>query len=225
MKDYKIYKMEEIKSKDKEFSDDEFDDSKNVEDYDNFPDDEFDGEEFPDDELPDDEFDGEEFPDDESEIKVMSHKDIDDFASNDDDEFTDEDEFGHDEDDLSDKDEDEFTDDDEFGYDEGDLSDEDDLSDEIDDAETPPDSNYQGNIRNVPGAFLVYKRPAEDSTYEELWLYTIGNDIKDEMRMRRAILAGTDIKPQTGRSADNKQTVKVTSLGNVQYLNIFGIPN
>jgi hypothetical protein len=96
---------------------------------------------------------------------------------------------------------------------------------EDDDYEDDDTKNYQGNIRSVPGAFLVYKRQAEDSTYEELWIYNSGKDIKHEMKIRRAILAGTDISPQTGKSNDNKQTAKIVSLGNVQFLNIFGIPN
>lgn len=87
------------------------------------------------------------------------------------------------------------------------------------------DSEFQGDIRNVPGACLIYKRVSEDSTYEELWIYNVGKDINSEIKIRRAILAGTDIKPQLGRSEDGEQTVKISSLGNVQYLNIFGLPN
>lgn len=93
--------------------------------------------------------------------------------------------------------------------------------DDIDDV----DNNFQGSIRNVPGAMLVYKRQAEDSTYEELWIYNVGRDIKYETKLRRAILNGTDISPQTGYSGDRKQTSKIYSIGNVQYLNIFGLPN
>lgn len=120
---------------------------------------------------------------------------------------------------------DEFSmDDDDLLGDEGEEEFDDEFDDELsDDEET--DQNYQGNIRSIPGTFLVYKRQAEDSTFEELWLYNVGKDIKHEMNLRRAILNGTDISPQTGKSKDNKQTAKITSMGNVQFLNVFGIPN
>lgn len=143
-----------------------------------------------------------------------------------DDEMLDDDQF----DDISDDDmSDEFSDDeDEFGGEDDQFGDGEDELDGEDGQlgdEEPQDQNYQGNVRSIPGTFLVYKREAEDSTFEELWLYNVGKDIKHEMKLRRAILSGTDISPQTGRSKDGKQTAKITSLGNVQFLNVFGVPN
>jgi hypothetical protein len=120
-----------------------------------------------------------------------------------------------------------------FDFDNGEI-DESDFDDEsesefdddrMESEDDQPNNDFQGNIRNVPGAILVYKRQADDSTFEELWLYNVGRDIKHEMKLRRAILSGTDISPQTGHSKDRKQTSKLYSVGNVQYLNIFGLPN
>lgn len=87
------------------------------------------------------------------------------------------------------------------------------------------DSDFQGNIRTVAGANLVYKRKGEDGNYEELWIYNVGNDIRQEMQTRRAILAGTDIVPTQTESDDGTQHAETYTLGNVQYLKITGLPN
>lgn len=93
----------------------------------------------------------------------------------------------------------------------------------IDDEDGNPD--YQGNIRTVTGANLVYKRKQEDGNYEELWIYNVGDDVKKEMQIRRAILAGTDIAPNQRESDDGTQREETTTLGNVQYLKVTGLPN
>lgn len=87
------------------------------------------------------------------------------------------------------------------------------------------DEDFQGDIRTVAGANLVYKRKSEDGNYEELWIYNVGNDIRQEMQIRRAILAGTDIVPTQTESDDGTQKSETTTLGNVQYLKITGLPN
>lgn len=87
------------------------------------------------------------------------------------------------------------------------------------------DPDFQGNIRTVAGANLVYKRKGEDGNYEELWIYNVGNDIRQEMQIRRAILAGTDIVPTQTESDDGTQHAETYTLGNVQYLKITGLPN
>lgn len=89
--------------------------------------------------------------------------------------------------------------------------------------ETDPD--FQGDIRTVKGADLVYKRKMEDGNYEELWIYNVGNDIRQETRIRKAILAGTDIVPSQRESEDGSQHAETSTLGNVQYLKISGLPN
>lgn len=87
------------------------------------------------------------------------------------------------------------------------------------------DPDFQGNIRTVAGADLVYKRKEEDGNYEELWIYNVGTDIKKETQIRRAILAGTDIVPSQRESDDGTQRSETFTVGNVQYLKISGLPN
>lgn len=87
------------------------------------------------------------------------------------------------------------------------------------------DPDFQGNIRTVAGADLVYKRKEEDGNYEELWIYNVGTDIKKETQIRRAILAGTDIVPSQRESEDGTQRSETFTVGNVQYLKISGLPN
>lgn len=88
------------------------------------------------------------------------------------------------------------------------------------------DSDFQGVIRTVPGACLVYKRKDEQNNYEELWVYNVGGrDMRPEIKVRNSILAGTDIDPKTQRSQDGQQTCDTTTVGNVQFLHIRGLLN
>lgn len=90
----------------------------------------------------------------------------------------------------------------------------------------PEDPDFQGVIRTVPGACLVYKRRDQKNSFEELWVYNVGGrDIKPEMRIRNSVLAGTDIDPKTQRSPDGQQTCDTLSVGNVQFLHIKGLVN
>lgn len=87
------------------------------------------------------------------------------------------------------------------------------------------DPDRAGVIRTVDDAHLVYKRQTEDGSFEELWLYNIGNSVNDELNIRRDILAGTDIPPKATKSPDGSQHYAITTLGNAQYLNVMGLPN
>lgn len=87
------------------------------------------------------------------------------------------------------------------------------------------DANFQGNIRTVAGANLVYKRRHEDGNFEELWIYNVGDDIAKESKLRRAILAGTDIPSNSTESDDGNQQSSTDTVGNVQFLHITGLPN
>lgn len=88
------------------------------------------------------------------------------------------------------------------------------------------DPDFQGTIRTVPGACLVYKRKEAANTFEELWIYsTSERNIKYENEIRGSILAGTDIDPNTERSPEGDQRAKTTTTGNVQFLHITGLPN
>lgn len=108
----------------------------------------------------------------------------------------------------------------------GDLEAGDEFGDEEEFGDEPAgDPDFEGDIRTVTGANLVYKRKQEDGNFEELWIYNVGNDIKKETTIRRAILAGTDIVPSQRESEDGTQHAETTTLGNVQYLKISGLPN
>jgi hypothetical protein len=98
--------------------------------------------------------------------------------------------------------------------------------DENEQEEEESDPDFQGTIRTVPGACLVYKRKENSNTYEELWIYsTSERNIRYENEIRGTILAGTDVDPNTERSPDGDQTAKTTTVGNVQFLHIRGLPN
>ena len=64
----------------------------------------------------------------------------------------------------------------------------------------------------------------ENGNFEELWVYNVGNDMKRETQIRRAILAGTDINPSTQESEDGNQYSETSSMGNIQFLHIIGMP-
>lgn len=95
----------------------------------------------------------------------------------------------------------------------------------LDDEEDQQDPNRQGMIRKVKDAHLVYKRQTPDGTYEELWIYKIGNKVRSELEIRREILAGTDIDPNKTKSKDGTQSYKLWTKGNVQFVYISGLPN
>jgi hypothetical protein len=108
---------------------------------------------------------------------------------------------------------------------EDDTIEDDTIEDDTIETDVEYNSDFQGTIRTVAGANLVYKRKGTDGNYEELWIYNVGNDIKKETQIRRAILAGTDIMPSQRESEDGTQSSDTFTIGNVQYLNIFGLPN
>lgn len=170
-----------------------------------------------------------------------SHDDFDIDADMGDDEFSFYDQFDS-EDSEFDSEDDEFEDGDEFESDELESDDEDNDDDTLDgfgsnshdefsdldfddEDASDEDSDFQGNIRTVAGASLVYKRPTENGNYEELWIYNVGEDISSESKIRRAILAGTDIPPTSTESDDGTQQSSADTVGNVQFLHITGLPN
>lgn len=92
--------------------------------------------------------------------------------------------------------------------------------------EEDKDPDFQGIIRTVPGACLVYKRKDQQNNYEELWVYNVGGrDIRPETKVRNSILAGTDIDPKTQKSEDGQQNCETITVGNVQFLHITGLLN
>lgn len=105
----------------------------------------------------------------------------------------------------------------------------DEVSDELDDPVGEPeeeqDPNKAGIIRTVKGAHLVYKRETDSGTFEELWVYKTGGQVRNEIETRKDILAGTDIPSDKGASEDGSQTYDVWSVGDVQMIKITGLPN
>ena len=102
------------------------------------------------------------------------------------------------------------------------LPDEDlELQDQVPESDDP---DRQGVIRTVDNAHLVYKRENEEGTYDELWVFNTSEHMKDELTVRRAILAGTDIPPKKTESEDGTQKYELTTMGNGQMLEITGLP-
>jgi len=100
------------------------------------------------------------------------------------------------------------------------------LGDGEDDPEQPgEDPNRQGLIRKVSGAHLVFKRKEEDGTYNELWVYKIQKDIRDDSKVRQQILAATDIPIERMQSQDGSQQYDLWTIGDVQMMHIVGLPN
>lgn len=91
--------------------------------------------------------------------------------------------------------------------------------------EVPNNPNRQGLIRTVSGAHLVYKRRNEEGTFDELWVFGTGNEMEETLKVRRNILAGTDIPPRATKSQNGAQSYTLKTLGNGQLLHIKGLPN
>jgi len=106
-----------------------------------------------------------------------------------------------------------------------DLEDGDEEFDLEKEGEDEGDMDRQGVIRTAPDAHLIYKRQNEEGNYDELWIYNTGADMKDELEIRRNILAGTDIPTSRTKSDDGTQIYTLASMGNAQYLHIRGLPN
>jgi len=94
----------------------------------------------------------------------------------------------------------------------------------VDQVPQSDDPQGQGVIRVIKNAHMIYKRQNEEGTFDELWIYNIQNKMQDELEIRRDILAGTDIPPRRQSSEDGKQSYRLTTIGNAQYLEITGLP-
>lgn len=101
----------------------------------------------------------------------------------------------------------------------------DEWAEELDDEDQIDDPDYQGFIRTVPNAHLVFKRQQPDGTFNELWIYNIGNDFRKELEIRKGILAGTDIPLNKMKSPDGGQMYELWTAGNAQLMHITGIPS
>lgn len=93
------------------------------------------------------------------------------------------------------------------------------------DQEDGSSDDKEPTIRKVAGAHLVHKKPTEDGAFEELWIFPMNGTVKDEVSLRRAILAGTDIKPGKMESDDGSQSYTLWTAGNAQIMHITGLQN
>ena len=112
------------------------------------------------------------------------------------------DELSGDDFDLSD-DVDDFDNGDEFNapnFDAG-ASDMDYENDEVVQDNEPLDADYQGDIRTVNGAYLIFKRHEPDGTFSELWCYNVGKDKESEKIIRSAILSISDARDRLNGDA------------------------
>ncbi len=113
-----------------------------------------------------------------------------------------------------------------FGDEEESPDTDEEFADDVEGDEEEEDPDFQGTIRTVRGANLVYKRQIEDGTYTELWIFTSPDDgMEEQSKIRRAILAGTDIPSNRETSEDGSQTAEQTNVGNVTFIKIIGLEN
>lgn len=103
----------------------------------------------------------------------------------------------------------------------------DDLAGNLDDFEDEVDPEDDSGVRRyVKNAHLVFKKRMPDGLYEELWIYNVGRDSRnDEYQIRREILGATDIEPPETSSKDGSQSYSTWTAGNAQMLHIVGLPN
>jgi len=97
--------------------------------------------------------------------------------------------------------------------------------DEHEPEEEKEESKFEGIVRSIKGANLVSKKQQADETFTEVWIYNVGKKFSDEAGIRKGILSGTDIDPTKNFSEDGSQEAVISSLGNVQYLTLTGIPD
>jgi len=108
----------------------------------------------------------------------------------------------------------------------GKTNDEDEPKDsDMEGQEVKKDPDRQGLIRKIKGAHLVYKRQSGEGTYDELWVYMLGNGDTNELEIKKDILAGTDIDPNTTKSEDGIQSYQLWTAGNAQMMKIVGLQN
>lgn len=94
----------------------------------------------------------------------------------------------------------------------------------VDEFQIEDDPDRQGNVHYVKAAHLVYRREQEDGTFEELWIYNIGDEAERKAEeIIRDILAGTDIEDNQIASDDGSQEYTLWTMGNAQMLKVTGL--
>lgn len=85
--------------------------------------------------------------------------------------------------------------------------------------------DMKGAIRKIKNAHLVHKKIEPDGTYTELWIYNTGKALfRDELQVKKDILAATDIPLGNSQSLDGNQKFTMWSVGNVQMIKVEGLP-
>lgn len=82
----------------------------------------------------------------------------------------------------------------------------------------------RGIVRRVDNAHLVYKRMNDSGTFDELWIFNTSDNMSDSLEIKRAILAATDIPPRQTTSEDGIQRYTMTTMGDVQFMEINNLP-
>ena len=85
-------------------------------------------------------------------------------------------------------------------------------------------THQDGIRRAVNGARLVSKHKSADGSFTELWIYRTERTASDA-KVLRAILAGTDIPVGASQSPDGSQTFSTWACGNIEFVEVFGMPN
>lgn len=86
------------------------------------------------------------------------------------------------------------------------------------------DGDLSQDVRHISGARLLSKSMMDNGSYEELWVYTIGDKtVRDPKEIKKDILSAVNIEPHQLRSEDGNQWYEIVTVGNLQYINLFGI--
>lgn len=81
---------------------------------------------------------------------------------------------------------------------------------------------YEGELRHVKGAKLLWKIKDDDGSYTERWMYHARN-LEELIDGKRRILVGTDIHPSKNRSPDGSQSFAVEQYGEIVWMTITGV--
>lgn len=95
------------------------------------------------------------------------------------------------------------------------------------DQQAQSDMNQPGaepTTRTVKGARLISKTQESDGTFTELWAYNTKEDFHQTEQIRQNILQGTDILSHIMQSEDGSQTCSMWSCGNLEMIQIKGLP-
>ena len=84
--------------------------------------------------------------------------------------------------------------------------------------------NKRGVLRIIKDAHLVYKRQNDAGLFDELWIFNSKDNMKDSLTIKRDILSATDIPYRQTKSEDGSQEYSMYTMGDVQFLEIKGLP-